>query len=357
MIGATRVPGRPALRIGGISAVWRPRVLLVTLGLFLLAIALMALSIGLGDYPMSLGRVLHVALSGDGTRLEKLVVFQWRAPRALSGLVVGCALGMAGALTQQITRNSLASPDVLGITTGASAMAVTIIVLGSGGGLAGWLAGVGIPISALAGAILTATAVWLLARQRTMDAFRLVLAGIIISALGQAYINFLLITADVRDAQSAKFWLTGSLGSATWERTLPMAAVVLLVVPFAGWVAFSLLSMHLGPALAAALGHNVNRTQFTLLCTAVALSAVAVSAAGPIGFVAFVAPQLAARITGMATPPLLGSALTGAVLLLGADAVTQSLLPVELPVGLVTSGIGGAFLIYVLVTTSRKHTV
>lgn len=233
-------------------------------------------------------------------------------------------------------------------------MAVTVIVLGSGGGFAGWLAGIGIPLAALLGAILSATVIWALAWRRQADSYRLVLVGIIITALLSSYINFLMVRAELRDASQAQFWLTGSLARSEWSTTIPIAVLVIVCAPLLAWIAYQALATTLGPDLARALGQRVNAVQVAMLALAVALAAVAVSAAGPIGFIAFVAPQVALRLCGVPSPPLAASALTGAVLLLGADIVTQAVLPVELPVGIVTSALGGIFLIYLLVQRTRS---
>ncbi|VEH72387.1 iron complex ABC transporter permease [Corynebacterium segmentosum] len=348
------MPGGIPFRAGPISFLWRPRVVLVCVIAAALIVFLGALSIGLGDYPISVPRVLEVIFQGEGSRVERLVVLEWRMPRVATAIAVGCALGLSGALTQTVTRNALASPDILGITTGASAMAVTVIVLGSGGGFAGWLAGIGIPLAALLGAILSATVIWALAWRRQADSYRLVLVGIIITALLSSYINFLMVRAELRDASQAQFWLTGSLARSEWSTTIPIAVLVIVCAPLLAWIAYQALATTLGPDLARALGQRVNAVQVAMLALAVALAAVAVSAAGPIGFIAFVAPQVALRLCGVPSPPLAASALTGAVLLLGADIVTQAVLPVELPVGIVTSALGGIFLIYLLVQRTRS---
>ena len=349
-----QMPGGIPFRAGPISFLWRPRVVLVCVIAAALIVFLGALSIGLGDYPISVPRVLEVIFQGEGSRVERLVVLEWRMPRVATAIGVGCALGLSGALTQTVTRNALASPDILGITTGASAMAVTVIVLGSGGGFAGWLAGIGIPLAALLGAILSATVIWALAWRRQADSYRLVLVGIIITALLSSYINFLMVRAELRDASQAQFWLTGSLARSEWSTTIPIAVLVIVCAPLLAWIAYQALATTLGPDLARALGQRVNAVQVAMLALAVALAAVAVSAAGPIGFIAFVAPQVALRLCGVPSPPLAASALTGAVLLLGADIVTQAVLPVELPVGIVTSALGGIFLIYLLVQRTRS---
>lgn len=365
------VPGRPAFRLGALSMVWRPRQFAVSAALAVSVVLLLLVSICLGDYPLTPIRVAEVIVSRlfdalhltglrdmivEPSRIEELVVFDWRMPRSVTAIVVGAALGLSGALTQSVTRNALASPDILGITTGASAMAVTIIVLGGGasGGLVGWLSGVGIPVAALIGGLLTGLAIWLLAYQRGMDPFRLVLSGIIISALLMAYISFLMTRADLRDATTAQMWLSGSLNASNWTRAMPVILLVLIGVPVFAWISFQLMASILGPDVARSLGQNVTGVQVALLVFSVALAAVAVSAAGPIGFVAFVSPQIAQRLCGRSTPPLLASGLFGSCLLILADMATQSILPVELPVGLLTSAVGGMFLIYLLIQNNRR---
>lgn len=352
------VPGRPQFRVGPFTCVWRPRALCVSLLLLTSIAVLGTFSIGLGEFPISAPRVLEVIFTDHGSRIERLVVWEWRMPRTVTAIAVGCALGLSGALTQSVTRNALASPDILGFTAGASAAAVTVITLGSGAtGFLAWLSGIGIPLAALFGAIITAAVMWMLTWKHATDSFRLVLFGLIISAILTSYMNFLMIRADLRDASTAQLWLTGSLASAQWSKTWPVVVAVLLLAPPLAWISHQLLVTVLGPNLSRALGQNIRGVQIALLGTAVALAAIAVSVAGPIGFVAFVAPQLALRLCDSSAPPLLASALTGATLLLLADMATQSLLPVELPVGILTSAIGGAFLIYLLIQRNRKNSI
>jgi len=323
----------------------------VNVVLVLAAVLAFAASITIGDHPITLEKVFEVFMGG-GTRLQRTVVLKWRLHRAVAAVAVGLALGLAGALTQSVTRNPLASPDVLGISQGASACAVTIIVLGSG-----TMGAVSLPVAALIGSTLAAVVIWLLGSRRGMDTFRLVLSGIMITALLQSYITWLLLRADISDVAIAKTWLTGSLVASSANRNLPVLLVLALIVPTIGYMAFQLRAMTLGDDMAAGLGVSVDKHKALFLLVSVVLTAVAVSAAGPIGFVAFVAPQLAMRLMGTPTPPLVGSALCGAALLAVADLGARAGLPVELPVGLVTSAIGGAFLVYLLIQTNRKSTV
>ena len=178
-----------------------------------------------------------------------------------------------------------------------------------------------------------------------------------ITAILQAYVTLLLVRATITDAAVAKTWLTGSLGASSWGRNFPVVVVLCCVIPLVGYVSFKLQAVLLGDQTASGLGVHVSRAQTLFLLLSVVLTAIAVSAAGPIGFIAFVAPQVALRLMATSSPPLIGSGLCGAMLLATADLITRTILPVELPVGLVTSAVGGVFLVYLLIRANRKSTV
>ena len=249
------------------------RIIVVNVVLVLAAVLAFAASITIGDHPITLEKVFEVFMGG-GTRLQRTVVLKWRLHRAVAAVAVGLALGLAGALTQSVTRNPLASPDVLGISQGASACAVTIIVLGSG-----TMGAVSLPVAALIGSTLAAVVIWLLGSRRGMDTFRLVLSGIMITALLQSYITWLLLRADISDAAIAKTWLTGSLVASSANRNLPVLLVLALIVPIIGYMAFQLRAMTLGDDMAAGLGVSVDKHKALFLLVSVVLTAVAVSAA------------------------------------------------------------------------------
>ena len=349
---------RASISIGGLSAAWRPRTFLATVLLALTVLALFAIELAVGDYTLPLGTVWHVLLGG-GETTDKLVVLEWRMPRAATAIGVGAALGLAGALLQSVTRNPLASPDILGITMGASAAAVTVIVIGTGSAsmVTSWISGLGISTAAAVGAMTSALVIWLLAFRRNVDPFRLVLFGVVINALLQAYVNYLLIRAELRDAQTATFWLTGSLNAANWHTTTAVFVLLGISTPVMVWISYQFKAMELGPDIAAGLGQTPHRNQFTFIACSAILAAVAVAAAGPIGFVAFVAPQVALRLCAVSSPPLTASALTGALLVTASDLATAHALPVALPVGLLTSVFGGSFLVYVLIQNNRRNSI
>ncbi|QKZ23776.1 iron ABC transporter permease [Streptomyces chartreusis] len=348
----TRPAMTPGVRLGTVSFVWRPWNVLVTVLLAAAAFLVFCLSIGIGDFPIGLDQVIATLL-GRGEQVDEFVIMDLRMPRALAGLVVGVALGVSGAITQSVARNPLASPDILGITGGASAVAVFLVTV-SGGTAAAVVNAVGLSAAALAGGLGTGLLVYFLAWRRGIDGFRLILIGISVSAVMEAITTWLLATADIRDVARAQAWLVGSLDGRSWDevRVAIWGTLVLLVV--VGGVSFQFKPLHLGDDVAAGLGVRYTRVRAVLLLCAVLLAGVAVSAAGPVPFVALVAPQVAMRLVRCPTPPIVASGVVGALLLIGADLVARTALPIGLPVGVVTAAIGGPFLVYLLVRANLR---
>ncbi|WP_435874071.1 FecCD family ABC transporter permease [Nocardia fluminea] len=352
---------RPALRVGPVSLVLRPVVFGIVVALAVTVFALFCLDIAVGDTHIPLARVLDV-LGGGGTRSQRFIIIESRLPRALTAVVVGAALGLSGALMQSILHNPLAGPDVLGITTGASVGAVAVLV-GSGGATTGLVATVGAPIAALTGGLLTAVVIYLLAwgrgggGERGVTGFRLVLIGIGVNAVLMSVISWLLTRASLTDAARAQLWLTGSLNGADMARVVP-AVVALSVVTVVSLVsARTLAALRLGEDSTRVLGVRIQSQQALLIGASVVAASVATAAVGPVGFVALAAPQIARMALRTAGEPLIASALTGAALVAGADVVSRALLPVDLPVGIVTAALGGPFLLYLLVRMNRKATL
>ncbi|MER5319245.1 FecCD family ABC transporter permease [Streptosporangium roseum] len=342
----------PGVRLGAASFVWRPWMVSVTLLLAVAAFLAFCLSIGLGDFPIGLPQVIATLL-GQGERVDEFVIMDLRMPRALAGLVVGIALGVSGAITQSIARNPLASPDILGITGGASAVAVFLVTV-SGGAAAAITNSVGLSAAALAGGLGTGLLVYFLAWRRGIDGLRLILIGISVSAVMEAITAWLLVTADIKDVARAQAWLVGSLDSRSWSEVEVALWCTLALMAVVSCVAFHLRPLHFGDEVAAGLGVRYSTVRAVLLLCAVLLAGVSVSAAGPVPFVALVAPQVAMRLSRYPTPPLVASGLMGALLLIGADLVARTALPITLPVGVVTAAIGGPFLVYLLVRANLK---
>ncbi|MGK5114001.1 MULTISPECIES: FecCD family ABC transporter permease [unclassified Geodermatophilus] len=349
-------PGETVVRVGPVSGRVRWRQLVVPAGAAAVVVVLGATSLGRGDFPIGVGDVL-ATLVGLGEASQRFIVLELRAPRIVVGALVGLAFGVAGALFQTFARNPLASPDILGITQGASVGAVAAIVLGGTSGAAGLLGGLGIPLAALVGALLTGLLLFVLAWRRGVDGYRLVLVGIALWAVASALTDWLLTRAEIYDAASAYVWITGSLNSRTWDQALPLALSLAVLLPLALGCSRALGVLQFGDDTARGLGVRLGPTQAAVVLVAVGLTASAVAAAGPISYVALVVPQIAVRLTGGSRPPLLASGLLGAALVVGADLLTRTVLPEALPVGILTAVVGAPYLLWLLIRGRRRSTL
>ncbi len=316
------------------------RPLLVGLALALVAVVGAILAIATGDYPLSPGQVIETLLGG-GDSSTSFIVETLRLPRTLTALLVGAALGLAGAIFQSIARNPLGSPDVIGFTYGAATGALLVILVWEGGSR-------DIAFGAIAGGAVTAAAVYLLAMRGGVQGYRLVLVGIGVGAMLLAVNDYLITRASRDDAFEAAHWLIGSLNDAGWQSVVPVAIALALLLPLAVLLASRLRMLEMGDDAAKALGVHVERSRLALAGTGVALTAVGVAATGPIAFVALAAPQLARQLTRTASPGMITSALMGSVVLVLSDLFGQRLAPTDLPVGVVTGLIGGVYLAWLL---------
>lgn len=301
----------------------------------------------IGSYSIPLRDVVP-ALLGSGDPAAVLVVHDLRLPRALVAVLTGSALGMAGAILQALARNPLASPDVLGITAGASAAAVFVITV------VGATSAYTLPLAAFAGALGTALVLYALAYRQGVSAYRLILVGIGLGATLQAVTSYFLTRTYVTSAAAATTWLVGSLNARLWPTFWPLAISMAALVPLAFVAVRPLRALQLGDATAAGLGVRVERARLALLVVAVLLAAVATASAGPVAFVAFVSAPIARRLLGTGGVALLPAALVGSLLVLSADLAGQQLVDGgELPAGVLTGVIGGAYLLYLVARVNR----
>jgi iron complex transport system permease protein len=336
--------------------VWRARLVAVSVIALLLAVLLAAVSIGRGDYPISLVEVIET-IFGGGSSSTRFIVLDLRMPRTLTGLFVGAALGASGAITQAIARNPLASPDLLGVTDGAAVAAVLAIVIGgSSGTAAGGLAAVGVPTAALVGGLAAAILVYALAYRSGVDGYRLVLVGIGVSAAAFSATSWLLIMAKVEQAGQVLVWMRGSLSGRDWGDVVPAGCAVAVLLPLALVLTFRLGVLSLDDDTARGLGVPVNRSRAGLVLVAVLLAATATACAGPLRFVALVAPQITQRVARAAVPPLLGSAMVGALLTVCADLLARTLLGDTQPAGIITVLLGAPYLLFLIVRRNRRVT-
>lgn len=298
-------------------------------------------------FPLDVVRTIFGLNAGE----HDFVVLTLRLPRVLLSLLVGAALGMSGALLQGIIRNPLASPDVIGITGGAAAAAVGFVTL-----LGGTVSIKLLPLFAVLGAMVTAFIIYILAWKKGISPIRLVLIGIGVSAVTGAGTTFMLILSPFYTASQAYIWLTGSIYGAAWADIQTILPVIVIVVPLALWFARSLNAQEFGDDLAAGLGVTVQRHRTVLLLCSVLLAGTAVSAAGTIGFVGLIAPHIARKLVGrMFGSLLLVSGFVGALLVYAADlAARTAFLPLDVPAGVFTAGIGAPFFLYLLFK-NRNH--
>ncbi|MET9562029.1 FecCD family ABC transporter permease [Streptomyces tauricus] len=322
------------------------RAFTVVVLLLVAALAASVVLIGTGDFPIPAGDVLKT-LFGTGNASQEFIVEQLRLPRVLVGLLVGAALGVGGALFQTISRNPLGSPDVLGLGQGSTAGALVMIVLFSGSPEQ-------VTVGALVGGLVTGLAIYLLAWKRGVQGYRLVLVGIGVSAIVTAVNGYLITKADLVDATRAIVWMTGSLNGRDWEQVWPLLWLCAVLVPLVLGNARALRMLEMGDDVAYALGVRVERTRLLLMVAAVLLTASATAAAGPVGFVALTAPQLARRLTRSPGPNLVPSMCMGATLLVVADWASQKVFGADqVPVGVVTGVLGGVYLLWLLVTERK----
>jgi iron complex transport system permease protein len=272
-------------------------------------------------------------LAGGGDPAAEFIVETLRLPRVLTALLVGAAFGVAGAIFQSISRNPLGSPDIVGFTMGSvsGALIVILVLDGSSGQVA---------LGAVAGGLVAAAAVYLLALRGGVQGYRLVLVGIGVSAMLFSLNNYLITRATREDAFQAAHWMVGSVNGRGWEHVWPVAAALAVLVPCALLLARPLALLE--------MGDDAARARLGLVLIAVALTAVATASTGPVAFVALAAPQLARRLTRSAAPGMLAAASMGALLLAASDLAAQRLLSLDLPVGVMTGALGGVYLCWLL---------
>lgn len=340
-----------ALTLVGDRHVRQRRELAVTLALAILAVALAMLFVSIGDYPLPLDAVVTSLLSpftGATDAGNDFIILELRLPRVLTALCAGAAFGLGGHIFQTVLRNPLASPDIIGIASGAGTAAVVAII--------GFdLSGVPVSIAALGGAVLTGIVTYLLAWRQGVSGYRLVLIGISMAAVLGAVTSYLFTRARIFDVQQALAWLVGSLNGASYSGLVPLWLGMAVLVPAAMLLQRPLAVLQLGDDAARALGTRVELVRVGLLFVGVALVAFATAAIGPVSFVSFTAGPIARRLVGPNGSGLLASALVGGLVTTGADLVAQFALGSnQLPVGVVTGGFGALFLIWLLVVSNRS---
>lgn len=303
----------------------------------------------LGDYPLTLAQTFSAVVGQATDHLANFFVRDIRLPRVLGAVLVGVSLGVAGAIFQALTHNPLGSPDITGFSVGAATGAVVqIIVFNTGPFATG--------VAAIVGGLLTGAIVFGFSRSSGINGIHFVLVGMGLSFILQALNTLLLVKAELSAAQTAQLWLAGSLHGIGWSQVGFLALVLAFLLPLTFAASGDLTIMTTGDDVASGLGVNVQAQRGRLLALGVTFTAVSVAVAGPIGFVALAAPQLARKISGTATAGVGVAALMGAVVVLVSDVIAQRLFaPTQLPVGVITGVVGGVYLMWILYREWKGH--
>ncbi|WP_409175951.1 FecCD family ABC transporter permease [Brevibacillus fortis] len=319
------------------------KTILFSLLSLLIVIAVAVVSLGMGEMKIASLDVVKVLL-GIGSEENALIVEQFRLPRIVIAILVGAALAVAGAIMQGLVRNPLASPDILGVSGGASVFAVGFLILFETASIK-WL-----PPIAFLGATLTTFLLYALSWKKGVTPLRLVMIGVGIKIAAGAIVTMLIMFSPFLLQNKALLWLTGSIYGVSWNDVFMILPWVIGLILVAGLLARRVNIQQLGDDLATSLGSSLQLDRFLLLMICAALTGTAVSVGGDISFVALLAPHIAKQLIG----PSFGGAMTlsaflGAIIVLLADLIARmAFSPIEVPVGVFTSAIGAPFFIYLL---------
>lgn len=328
-----------------VSGVVARRTLVVAGALVAVLLALGILSLSIGSYQLGFDETVG-ALLGTGDRTARLLVLEWRMPRLILAIGCGVALALSGAVFQSLTRNPLGSPDVIGFNAGSYVGALVVILVAGSGMYYAVAAG------SIAGGLVTAGVVYALAWRRGVQGFRLIVVGIAVGAMLSAVSSYLLLRANTQVAMTASAWGAGSLSAIGYAQLLPFLIALVMLLPLLAIVATGLQQLELGDDAARSLGVAAEPTRLIAVVVGVALTAIVTATVGPISFIALVTPQIARRLTHGSGLGLGATALTGAVLLVGADLIAQR---IAIPTGIVTVALGGVYFAWLLIRESKQQ--
>ena len=322
----------------------------LSLLILLTLLVLMALlNIGVGSVRLSVSEVI-AAFGAHADPDHQVIVLDYRLVRTLLGMMVGAALAVAGVVAQAILYNPLASPGTLGITAGSGVGAVMIVMLvpQAATGL--------LSAAAFTGGVLAAAVIYLVAYRDGVDAIRLALVGVAVSALCGAGMNLLLVSGDA-NLSTALVWLAGSLWGRDWTQFYSLVPWVAVLIPVTWCLSRKIEVLQLGDETAQGLGLRIQVLRLFLLAIVVALAGAAVSTAGTIGFVGLICPHIARGIVGNRYSMIIPvAAVSGALLVITADFLGRVVHPpLEIPAGIVTAVIGAPYFIYLMWRSSRKR--
>lgn len=323
-----------------------PLILLLLASLIFLTIVI---SISVGEYQVPFTDVLTTLFGEIDSRYTFIVVMRQRLPRTLVATLVGMSIAAAGAILQGLTRNPLASPDIIGISHGASVAAVSVIVLAQVTTITI------LPIFAFIGAAVSAFLVYILAWRDGVSPIRLLLMGICLSAISSAIVQIMIAKSDIIYVSQALVWLTGSVYGSTWVHFWALLPWILIFIPLALLLTRHLDALHLGDDLARGLGTRVEILRAILLATSVALAGSSVAIAGTVSFVGLMAPHIARTLVGSSHGGLIPTAtLVGGFIVVLADLLGRILIPpYEIPCGVITAAVGAPYFVWILVRNRK----
>lgn len=337
---------------------------LAIVALLAAAVLSILMSITTGASDASVIDVLHAMVDPNTadsamSARDRIIVFDIRLPRALLGFLIGAALAVSGAVMQGLFRNPLADPGLIGVSSGASLGAVTVIVLGTSvvAPAVAMFGSFALPLAAFAGGLVSTVILYRVATQSGQTSVAtMLLAGIALGALAMALTGILIFMADDKQLRDLTFWSMGSLAGTTWAKIAtagPIMAASLLLMPF---LARGLNAMALGEAAAFHMGVPVQRLKNVAILGVAAATGAAVAVSGGIGFVGIVVPHLLRLAIGPDHRTLLpASALLGGTLLIGADMLARTIVaPAELPIGIITAAVGGPFFLWILLRNRAR---
>ena len=322
---------------------------------FLIVLTVMILSAGSGEFPLTPVEVVS-ALFGFGEEFNRTILVDFRLPRIILALFVGMALAVSGAILQGITKNPLASPDLIGVTAGASFAVVLFLTLFSDENNSLTVSIQWLPLFAFMGATITALVVFSLSWKNGIAPFRLLLIGIAVAAFMQAGTTIWILMGPIYQASQATIWTTGSIYGANWSQVTVMMPWAILLIVIALLMRRQMNILELGDDIATGVGSRVQRNRILLLFLSTGLTGIAVAFAGGIGFVGLLAPHIARRIVGPKFQSMiLFSAGIGALLVLIADWIGRvAFAPIEVPAGVWTAAVGAPYFIFLLITQRKK---
>ena len=324
----------------------RRREIFVNVILFILTMLLAVCMLSLGNRVYTPDVVWRV-FQGEILEGATFAVYTLRFPRMLAGTIAGIAFGIAGNNFQMILRNPLASPDMIGITSGASASAVfCILILGMSGGI--------VSFAAIAGGLIVAAGIYLMTERGHFSGGRLILIGIGVQAVMNAIISYLLLKASQYDIPGAMRWLSGSLNGVKLSEIPPFLSVLILAGSIPMILTRQIKILELGEEHTITLGVRINLVRGLLLGSSVILIACATAVTGPISFVAFLSGPIARRLVGAGNTAVIASGMTGAILVLLSDLIGQMAFSTRYPVGVITGILGAPYLLFLLIQMNKK---